>query len=606
MPITALASDGLSIACLHLPPDWSGGLSVSHRFAASIVSGESGREGRRPEAEELTLTAAVRLSLESADAAALRESLAALAGGWVGVPLWPDALPALEWKSSRIYDAERLDVYDPATGIPSGIVARATVLGLSDPSFVSIYGGLMLAPLLVGHIDDLPPITPLDDENGDLVFTVTEDSPWAFRIGINATGTVGTWPATLSPDWSSPPTDAGEHGVKFGRIGETRERTIDGLERAFRWKQEAEFWLTDRTECRTLLAFFVASQGPRKSFASPVWFNPGTPTAATPENTTMRFEDDVLTLDYFTDSDATARVRLTQVPWEIAGVGGETPAQAPRVFLYKITHALPTPQIYRFTNWRRALARTADGTYTPAPFKHREITESLDLRNNTVAIDSFLFTGNPLTLFHPFALEGKMLLTIYEVETDPIDPDAAVMRWIGEIKSTQPNGRKITAAAVFFGGLLEQKIPRVLIGPRCNTRLFSAKCGLVKATFDKTGTFTSAAGCVLTIATAAADAANTFVHGSIEIGAGAAWEVREIIASAPTGGGQLITVDWPFRQAAAGQAVLFARGCDLTGATCRTLGPAGSWKDRFRGHEHVPTDNYSLPKMQPLATGGKK
>src|SRR4051812_49365772 len=97
MPISTLNSDGLSIACLLLQHDWSASLSISHRFPADIVSGKSGREGRRPAAEELTLTAAVRLGLENADAAALRETLAALADGWVGVPLWNDALLGADW-----------------------------------------------------------------------------------------------------------------------------------------------------------------------------------------------------------------------------------------------------------------------------------------------------------------------------------------------------------------------------------------------------------------------------------------------------------------------------------------------------------------------------
>ncbi len=586
MAIVSLTSDGLTIACLFLNHDWSAQLSVSHVFRGTIDAGVSGREGRRPGDEAFRLTAAVHLQLDPAEGTALRQTLATLAEGYVGVPLWNDVLLEADW-STRVYEAERIvDLDSPI------ILAKDAILT----------AGRHYAPLLVGHIDELPTITPIDDTHCELSFTVVGDAPWEFRIGINGTASTGLWPSTLVPDWTSSPTDTPEHGLRFDQIGDQRTRTIEGQERAFRWNQEAEFWLTSRTEVRTLLAFFLVSQGQRQPFEQPWWFKPGAATAEAPHSTTVRFANDVVTLDYFTDADATARIKVTQLPWEITGVMGETPVQPARVFLYKITYALPTPVIYRFTSWPRPLTRTSDGTYQPQPFTHRKFTGSTDLRGTQIALDSFLFSGNPLALFHPDIREGRLLLEVREIETDPIDADAAVLKWFGEIKSVRTNGRKLDAAGVFIGQILDRQLPNVLIGPICNTRLFSSRCKLVKAAFDKTGTFAAAADCVLDITTSATDAAGTFAHGSIEIGTGAAWEVRSIVDSTPISGGQRLTVDWPVRQAPVGQAVLFARGCDLQAQTCKDLGNF----ENFRGHPNRPTVNLSLPTIKPAAAPGKK
>jgi hypothetical protein len=577
MSVAQLESDGLSIACLLFEQDWSVALSISHRFPCVITAGQSGREGRRPKDEALRHQLAVHLTLEGEEAQEFRQLLATLGKGWVGIPIWHDRLSGADW-ADRIYDAQRLiDLTTPA------IVAHDAEL---DPEHI-------YAPLLVGHIDELPELPALSQRLVDFTFLLVEDSPWAFRMGINATGVAGTWPEELEPDWSSSPVDQPEKPLAFSQIGDQRERNIDNEEVAFRWGQEAPFSLIDRDGIRELLAFFVACEGPRRAFEQPWWLKPADPTAEAPSLTTARFAIDTLTLDYIAGGIATTKIRVLQVPWEIDGVDGEDPEQPARVFFYKFTHAIPDAQVFRFTNWPRPLARTADGTYQPGPFKHGRITETLDLRNNGLTLQSFNFTGNPLMLFRPDVLEAPLLLTVMETETWPIDPNAAVVRWSGEVRRPTFNGRRIEAPCVFLRGLLDRELPRVLAGPNCRTEIFSSRCKLVKATFEKTGTYLSAAGCVLDIATLADDAANIFVYGTIEIGSGATWEQRGIIASEPIEGGQRITVDWPVRQAPVGQAVKFSRGCDRTAPTCTALGNF----ENFRGIPNMPQTNLVLPTM---------
>lgn len=575
MSIVTLSSDGLDIACVLFEHDWKAASSISHRFPCSITAGQSGREGRRPKDEALRFSVAVHLTLDDDDAQEFRQFLATLGTGWVGIPIWRDKRLGVDW-ANRIYDPQRLiDLTVPAI--------LATGAELDDTH--------LYAPLVVGHIDELPELSAVTNHLTEFTFTLTEDSPWAFRVGINAAGVAGTWP-DIDPDWSESPVDQPDKPLAFSQIGEQRERNIDDEEIAFRWGQQARFTLVGNAEVRDLLAFFVASQGPRRAFSSPWWLTPGTPTAEAPSLTTARFAVDTLTLDYVSGGVTTTKLRVLQVPWEIDGVVGETPEQPARVFFYKFTHSLPVPQIYRFTNWPRPLARTADGTYQPGPFKHGKISETLDLVGN-VALQSFVFTGNPLMLFRPDVIEAPLLLTILESESWPIDPNVAVERWSGEVRRPSFDGRRIEAPCAFLRGILDRELPRVLAGPNCRTELFSTRCKLVKADFENVGTFASAAGMVLDISTLAADAENTFVYGTIEIGVGATWEQRGILASEPIVGGQRITVDWPVRQVAAGQAVKFYRGCDRSWDTCDSLGNT----DNFRGIRNMPQVNLALPTM---------
>lgn len=587
MPVSSLSFGGLTISCLLFPHEWSVAQSLVHRFPGEIEQGLSGREGRRPDDEALRHTAKISLVLSDADAHDFRQALATIGTGWFGVPIWSDRLLGSAW-ATRVYDPQ-------------------VIVDLTTPALVAGGSGLtgtdLYAPLLVGHIDTLPDIAALTDGTCELSFTLTEDSPWAFRVGVRTSASAGTWPATLTPNWLSNPIDRPTQGLTFQSIGEQRERAIEDQEVAFRWAQDADFLLADRTALGTLLAFFVASQGGRQPFTAPWWFKPGTPTAEAPASTTARFAVDSLQLDFDTDSVATCKIRFLQVPWEISGVGGETPVQPARIFLYRFTHNLPTPQITRFTNWVRTLTRSADGDYLPAPMKHAEINEGIALAAEEITLDSFIFSGNPLTLFVPFILEAALILEVFEVENDPINPDGATLRWTGEVKKAQQTGRKITATASFLGGLPARQVPGVYIGTTCNTSLFSTRCGLTAATFKKTGTLTSKSGLTLVVATGATDAADVFAHGWVEVGSGATFERRGILNSTPGSGTQTLVIDWPLRQAASGQAVAFYPGCDLTAATCTAK---FSNFARFRGHPNLPQVNLSLPSATPPTTGGKK
>jgi hypothetical protein len=359
MPVVNTASDGLDIAVLLFPHEWSAALTIAHRFPGSVTAGQSGREGRRPKGEELRFKLALHCILAGDDAHDFRQLLATLADGWVGIPIWHDQRTGADW-ADRIYDAGRL--FDLTSNT---IVAHDAVLNDAH----------VYAPLCVGHINELPTLPAEDAELADFAFNLVEDSPIVFAIGINAAVAAGTWPASIAPDWNEADEDKGERPLQFGQVGDDRTQTIDNQESIFRWGQTAPFTFPNADDIRTILAFFKSSEGLRRKFDSPWWFKPGDATAETPTETKARFGADTLTLAFESGDVATAKIEILQVPWEIEGVEGEEPEQPPRVFLYKFTYQLPAPIVYRFTNWPRTLTRADEAPryYGRARFEELEI-----------------------------------------------------------------------------------------------------------------------------------------------------------------------------------------------------------------------------------------
>jgi len=603
MPFTTLTSDSLSIVCFLVDHNWDTRFTVSHYFPVDIAEGLSARENRLPQAEAMLLSLGLRIWADAAEAQALRQTFATLGKSWVGVPLLADAFLGADYATAgaRVYEAARLiNLTNPA---------------IVDPAAVSLAATDTYAPLVVGHITDLPPLEALTGTLSECSATLTEDSPWTFRIGlpgaITAALTAGTWPTALLPDWSSPPTQTPVSGLKFERIGQQREQAIADEESAFRWTCEAEFTLTNRTELATLLGFYLLQRGPLSPFAAPLWYTPGTPSAEAPNTTTVRFTDATLKVEFDSTQFSTAKIRFTQVPWEIVGTAGETPEQPARVFLYRFTYDVPGPVTWCFTNcWRPLTVASgpAAGTYNPAPIEHDAISNGLDLSAEDVTLNSFLFgagaADNPLYLFNPPQLEGRLLLRIYEVATDPLDPSTAALVWSGSIVAAPQTGRKFAATGKWLCGLLDREFPAVRIGPVCSTFFLSSRCGHLKSAWAKTGTLASLGGNTIALTCSDTAVANTYAPGKFEVGTGLAYEARRIVASAAVSGGQSLTLDQPLRQSASGQTVTYYRTCDQTMATCQALDPT-NWRARFRGAPFIPVKPLNLPQSS-TTTAAKK
>ena len=585
MSFPIVTHNGNTIALLTPSPNMGAGYSIAYTVATSLDEGLGGRESRRIRHEALRLEQTATYIFEATEADAFRKMLPNLGTAYVGVPLWCDALLGSQW-SDRIHDAQYLVRFSDNAIVSSGI---------------SLDANTYYAPLLVGRLKDKPSGAALNEQVLELTLTVTEDSPWEYRIGPKDTVSNATFPGNLAPDWTSVE-DRWADGIELERIGDGRVSSLDGEEKAPKWGEVAGFTLGSRSEIRTMVGFFAAARGRWASFTAPLWFRPGTSTAAVPHTTKTRFASDSLKLDFEAGDVATTQVSLWQVPWEVNGVAGETPQQPARAFFYKFTYDLPTPEVTRWTNYEKPLTRTSDGTYTPARIEHDGLKYGLNLDGGKVNLRSDRFSGNPLLRFIPFNAEAKLLLEIREGSPDA--PDAATVVWIGEITEATGLGKRISATGDVFGGVFERKFPRFLMQQGCNVTLFSTACGVNKATYEITGTLTTSIGNVLTITCGSTQAADYYARGEVWVGSGSTLERRLILSSSPGSGTQVLTVDRPIvTNGAGGVSATFWPGCDGQFSTC---GSKFSNKLRFRGHPFMPRDNPALKRVATNPDARKK
>ncbi|HEY0966923.1 MAG TPA: phage BR0599 family protein [Opitutaceae bacterium] len=600
MSFSIVTHNDRDVALLLLVPNVrdDGSLRISYSFATDLSSGGSGRENREPRNPTPLLTQTCSYLLTTAaEAGALRAGLAALGDALVAVPLWCDKLTGAQW-SDRIH-------------------TPAYLVRLSDGAILagnaSLTSGIEYAPLLFGRLKEQPDARPWTDEGGcEVEITVLEDSEWDYRIQINATATPGTWPEALSPNYTGDMTDRSETGREYVTIGVGRVRGIERQEIAFKWGQEASFLLQDRSQIRTMLATFVAHQGRVASLAMPWWFKPAADDPATPHETVVRFAADKLELAF--DGGAVARTQLAfwQVPWEVEGIEGETPAQPARAYLYRHTLRTPTsPVVWRFTDYSKPITVTEDSvevTYTPALIEHDRISQGMMLDDDAITLKSFVSASHPWMLILQRKLEAPLDVDVFEIEPEAETP-VPVLRYSGEIAGTPTGrGRQLSAPTSVLGGLLDIKVPRFFLQEGCNHELGSVGCGLDIADFTFTGTVVSISGAQVVVSITANPPSwtltdDTFAGGDAEIGAGLTYEGRDILTSEDLGGGQQrLTLQRAFRGLAVSDTITFRPGCSGTWTECQRFGNTV----KYGGHRHIGPDNISVPARETNTAGGKK
>src|SRR5690606_5444831 len=142
------------------------------------------------------------------EAAQLRDGLADLGTKLVGVPLWADRLSGAGWASA--------------------IHAPQYLVNLGDGTIVAADAELEntseYAPLLVGRLEQRPEIDAWTIDGGTCEIAVREDSPWDYRIGLNA-ATTTTFPV-IDPDWTRV-IDRSSDRLQYEEIGDGRERAVD-------------------------------------------------------------------------------------------------------------------------------------------------------------------------------------------------------------------------------------------------------------------------------------------------------------------------------------------------------------------------------------------
>jgi hypothetical protein len=593
---------------LFLPdPNWRWSVEVTHRMESFVEAGKTDRENRAPRRYSMLHEIAATWTLKKELTAELEAQLYTLSVPtvaervFVGMPLFMDQLEPARW-GERIYDAQWVLNYDEtgysihaANAIPGAPVRR------------------WLAPLMVGRLQERPTLLAINDGQARYSLRLLEKSPWDFRILPAAEGAPSAnWPQSLTDraNWRELPESTTEQVEVYEEIGDGRVEAVDDVERNTRRGQRFLVTLLSRAQIRTLLNFFYARKGRVQSFEAPWLLRPGADTGATPHTTRARFTDDALKLVYTTDASTNAKIGFTQVPWEVAGVAGEQPVQAAVAYLYRLTMDVPGgAQVWRYTSWEHDLVRAGDGNYLGdlrGFWEHDRIVKTLDLSDEPVTLASWIFDGNPLLRAVQRVLDVPIEIEIFRC--DPANTAAAQLVYAGEIEEVRTKSRKLSASTLVFGGRLSAKVPDFFFGPSCNHEFCAPGCELDPADWTFSGTVVSQVGNELTLTVTSNPPAaeltdDWFARGWISKGAGANYELKQIVRSAVVGGNQKFTLQRPFAAVQAGDELTFMPYCSGTRAECI---------DKFdnlinRGaHDFIAGRNLSIPRRETTPTAGKK
>jgi hypothetical protein len=317
-----------------------------------------------------------------------------------------------------------------------------------------------------------------------------------------------------------------------------------------------------------------------------------------------RFADKKLSWQYLTDGKATTRIKFAELSSEYIAPPA---ALAEPVYLFIFTEQLPTPQISRFTSYEDSVVIASGpyaGTYTPAPFSFGSVKTGLKLDKEELQLTSFPFSGNPISKFFPFALDGVLSIDVLEVNALDLTA-AAIVRFAGEVWETNLDYKTKCLA---FGQFFEKRFPRFLLAVTDNYTQFSAPTHISASTFKITGTIAALSvpnrTVDVTSSPANLKATDYFAAGWLEIGSGAAFERRSILHSVAITGGVRLTLDRPLLKSAVSASIDLYPGYDGTIDTCESK---FSNRINFGGHPYVPDTNPAVKAVKAKQVkGGKK
>ena len=328
-----------------------------------------------------------------------------------------------------------------------------------------------------------------------------------------------------------------------------------------------------------------------------------------------RFAEAKLTWIYHTDGQASCRIKFIERSEEYAAPIAD---QTERAFLFRFKENLPTPQYWYFTSYENSLVLGGGtgypGTYVPGPFDFGDITQGTRLDEEKLEITSFDFssTANPLRKLLEFSLEGTLSVDVLQVDVNNLAAAPTVI-FSGDAGVLEPKGKEWKVPFLAFGQFFKRQFPRMYFQRICNVPLYSAKCGVVKASFLTDGTLYAIAvdGSYIDIAQIgghpdpASKPTNYFAIGHFETGTGSNYEARTITQSQTISGKLRLWFAKPLKKAVVGsQVVNIYPGCNGTIETC--IGVYNN-QANHRGFPYMPDrDPTTRAGRVQTATGGKK
>jgi uncharacterized phage protein (TIGR02218 family) len=297
----------------------------------------------------------------------------------------------------------------------------------------------------------------------------------------------------------------------------------------------------------------------------------------------------------------TRTLRVVELPLEYAAI--EIGVQP--VYLYHFWALMGATQIdWRFTSYWDAVESGGE-TFTPKAITHGSLSRTAKGDKESATIEAYYEAGHPLALFIPFTLPVTLHVEI--IETTLPEPDDFSVVFTGQVQGVEVKGKRMTARCSSLLDALSRKLPRFVIGPRCNYQTFDqATCKLNRADWEEPGSIQTITGTTVHVTGLASDFADDyFADGWLETGTGDTFEVRTVLQDTRVNANTHdLVLNHPLNHAAVSQAVTLLPGDDHRAATCQAK--FNNYVN-FGGHPFVPNSNLTLQAIRASpSSGGKK
>jgi hypothetical protein len=326
----------------------------------------------------------------------------------------------------------------------------------------------------------------------------------------------------------------------------------------------------------------------------------------------LRLADDVERGKFLADGIQYRSIVAIELPQEYAGVeSGLAP-----IWLYTFWIEWTGGVVYWRHTSNGANVTSNGNVFSAANISHGDIKRSMLPESDDLEITGFYEAGGIFALCAAQAVSFRVWVQVDEATQ--ADPDTTTTLFVGLVmKAAAPGGKEGRKVSLKCAGAIDAlgaDAPTVVIGNRCQLRVYGPGCLLSAATFEVTVTLVLIGPGRLTIQVSGAgltgnnaagfDKAqdNYWAWGWIAIGTAAAQQIISILKHEVIGLNAVLHLSRPLPAGfAVGATMTLTPGCDGLQPTC------GNKFDnylQFLGMPYVPEENPNLPDY--TAVGSKK
>lgn len=223
----------------------------------------------------------------------------------------------------------------------------------------------------------------------------------------------------------------------------------------------------------------------------------------------------------------------------------------------------------------------APNHYTPAAVFRGEVEQ--DQEDKTGSIDITLPAASEVALlFRDFLPPSPVHVVVFRNHDG--DLGAGIVHFSGTVSAVEFKGSEAVLTCLPLSEAFRRPIPWQMFQSQCGHPLYSAACGVDRATYAVSATVTAvnATGSVIQADAFGLQADRWFCSGWVEHTESG--EIRWVVGHTGTS----VTLAAPFSALAVGDAVTIYPGCDRTEAVCETK---FSNLANFAGWSHIPSKN---------------